>query len=54
MRPIRWCRLRSGKRLYEDALEPKQFMAIPDAGHNELDIPAVRARVERFIDELTD
>ncbi len=43
-----------GKKLYEDALEPKQFMAIPNAGHNELDVPVVRARVEQFIDELTD
>jgi hypothetical protein len=43
-----------GKKLYDDALDPKQFMAIPDMGHNELDIPAVRARVEQFIDDLTD
>lgn len=43
-----------GQKLFEDALEPKEFMAIPDAGHNELDIPVVRARVEQFIDKLTD
>ena len=43
-----------GQKLFEDALEPKQFMAIPDAGHNELDVPVVRARVEKFIDDLTN
>ncbi len=43
-----------GRKLFEDALEPKQFMAIPDAGHNELDVPVVRARVEKFINDLTD
>lgn len=42
-----------GERLYQDAIEPKSLLAIPDAGHNELDVPAVRARVEQFIDELT-
>lgn len=41
-----------GERLFADALEPKSFMAVPGVGHNEVDIPAVRARVEEFIDEL--
>ena len=43
-----------GEKLYQDALEPKFFMAVRDAGHNELDIASVRARVEQFIDELSD
>ena len=43
-----------GQRLFEEALEPKSFFAVPDVGHNELDVPEVRARVEQFIDELTD
>lgn len=43
-----------GERLYQDALEPKEFMAVPGAGHNELDIAPVRARVDRFLDSLGD
>ena len=43
-----------GQRLFEAAVEPKSFFAVPDVGHNELDTPEVRARVEQFIDELTD
>lgn len=43
-----------GEKLFQDALEPKSFMAVRDAGHNELDIASVRARVEQFIDELSD
>ena len=41
-----------GERLFADAVEPKSFMAVPDVGHNELDIAPVRARVEAFIDAL--
>ena len=41
-----------GQRLYEDALEPKTFVAVPGAGHNELDTSAVREKVEAFLKTL--
>ena len=41
-----------GERLFADAVDPKSLMAVPDVGHNELDVPEVRARVEQFIDDL--
>lgn len=41
-----------GKRLFDNAVEPKEFLAVPDAGHNELDNPQVRATVDAFLARL--
>ncbi len=38
-----------GRALFEAANEPKEFLELPSAGHNDLDGPELRARVEAFI-----
>lgn len=40
-----------GQRLFEAANEPKALMVVPDAGHNDLDRPETRARIEAFIED---
>ena len=40
-----------GRRLFEAANEPKSLMVVPGTGHNDLDRPEVRDRIERFIED---
>ena len=41
-----------GRRLFEAANEPKSLFVVPNAGHNDLDQQDVRARIERFIEDM--
>jgi hypothetical protein len=43
----------SGRRLFELAHEPKQFIAVPGAGHLVMGLDGVYPRVTAFIDANT-
>jgi fermentation-respiration switch protein FrsA (DUF1100 family) len=43
--------MRFGERLYALANEPKRFVRLPDAGHNDLDLHGAMAATRQFLDE---
>jgi fermentation-respiration switch protein FrsA (DUF1100 family) len=42
-----------GDRLYALANEPKRFVRLPEADHNDLDSHGVLAELRRFLGEMT-